>query len=53
MGSAYSYTTTTGLRWEARYRRPDGKQTSKKGFKRKRDALDYITEVESSKNKGT
>ncbi|GAA1733531.1 tyrosine-type recombinase/integrase [Microbacterium paludicola] len=53
MGSAYSYKTTTGLRWEARYRRPDGKQTSKKGFKRKRDALDYITEVESSKNKGT
>lgn len=53
MGSAYSYKTTAGLRWEARYRKPDGKQTSKKGFKRKTDAMAFINEIESSKNRGT
>lgn len=52
MGSAYSYKTTVGLRWEARYRKPDGKQTSKKGFKRKTDAMAFINEVEASKRRG-
>lgn len=52
MGSAYSYKTTAGLRWEARYRKPDGKQTSKKGFKRKTDAMAFINEVETSKRRG-
>lgn len=52
MGSAYSYKTTAGLRWEARYRKPDGRQTSKKGFKRKTDAMAFINEVEASKHRG-
>lgn len=38
---AYSirkYTTKNGVRFEVRYRKPDGTSTSKRGFKRKMDA---------------
>ncbi|MBS1906189.1 MAG: site-specific integrase [Actinobacteria bacterium] len=53
MGSAYSYDTKAGRRWEARYRKPDGKTARKGGFLRKRDAEAYIAEVEVSKGAGT
>lgn len=53
MGSAYSYDTQSGKRWEARYRRPDGRSARKGGFLRKRDAEAYITTVESSKLQGS
>lgn len=33
-----SYTTQSGVRYRVRYRKPDGSQTDKRGFKRKRDA---------------
>jgi integrase len=52
MGSAYSYDTKNGKRWEARYRKPDGKTARKGGFARKRDAEAYITSVESAKLQG-
>lgn len=53
MGSAYPYDTEAGKRWEARYRRPDGKTARKAGFMRKRDAEDFITTVETSKLQGS
>lgn len=53
MGSAYSYDTKSGKRWEARYRKPDGKTARKGGFVRKRDAEAYITTVESAKLQGS
>lgn len=53
MGSVYSYETQAGRRWEARYRKPDGKTARKGGFRIKRDAEAYIAEVEVSKNSGT
>ena len=53
MGSAYAYDTKAGRRWEARYRRPDGKTARKGGFARKRDAEAYIDEVEVAKRSGT
>ncbi|MEU4014894.1 tyrosine-type recombinase/integrase [Microbacterium sp. NPDC028030] len=52
MGSAYAYDTQAGKRWEARYRKPDGKTARKGGFLRKRDAEAYITTVESAKLQG-
>jgi integrase len=52
MGSAHAYETQSGKRWEARYRKPDGKTARKGGFARKRDAEAYITTVESSKLQG-
>ncbi|MCW4458791.1 site-specific integrase [Microbacterium sp. MPKO10] len=53
MGSAYSYDTKSGKRWEARYRKPDGKTARKGGFARKRDAEAYIASVEVSKLQGS
>lgn len=53
MGSAYSYETRNGKRWEARYRKPDGKTARKAGFLRKRDAEAYLTTVESAKLQGS
>ena len=52
MGSAYAYDTKAGKRWEARYRKPDGKTARKGGFLRKRDAEAYIAEAEVSKPAG-
>lgn len=53
MGSVYAYETQAGKRWEARYRKPDGKTARKGGFRIKREAEAYIAEVEVSKNSGT
>jgi len=52
LGSAYPYETQAGKRWEARYRKPDGKTARKAGFLRKRDAEAYLVTVESSKLQG-
>ena len=38
MTTISSYTTQSGVRYRVRYRKPDGSQTDKRGFKRKRDA---------------
>jgi integrase len=53
-GSAHQYTLTSGeTRWKAVYRRPDNTQTSKSGFRRKRDALEFLATVTVSKASGT
>lgn len=53
MGSVYSYETKAGKRWEARYRRPDGKTARKAAFARKRDAEAFLATVEVSKLHGS
>lgn len=35
------YDTTRGKRWRVRYRKPDGRQTDKRGFTTKRDATEW------------
>lgn len=52
MGSVTPYTTKEGKRYRVRYRRPDGAQTDKRGFKTKRDAELFLSSVEVAKAKG-
>lgn len=52
MGSVYAYETNAGTRFEARYRKPDGKPARKGGFKLKRDARAYLDTIEVSKLQG-
>lgn len=52
MGTVESYETAGGRRYRVRYRRPDHKQTSKRGFKTKRAAEEYLASVEISKVRG-
>lgn len=44
MTTINSYTTQSGVRYRVRYRKPDGSQTDKRGFKRKRDAEQWAAE---------
>lgn len=41
MATITSYTTKTGTRYRVRYRKPDGTQTDKRGFKTKRAAQEW------------
>ncbi|MEV8338837.1 MULTISPECIES: site-specific integrase [Leucobacter] len=53
MGSISAYRTAKGeKRYRIIYRRPDHKQTSERGFKRKRDAELRLAEVEITKARG-
>ena len=52
MGSIDPYTTKQGKRYRVRYRRPDGTQTDRRGFKTKRDAELFLSTVEIAKAKG-
>ena len=53
MGTVHSYDTKNyGKLYRVAYKRPDGTQTNKRGFKRKRDAENYLTSVESAKLHG-
>lgn len=52
MGSVSPYSTSQGKRYRVRYRRPNGTQTDKRGFKTKRDAELFLSTVELSKAKG-
>ena len=53
MASTRKYQTKSGTRYAARFRTPgDRKQTEKKGFKRKSDALAYGEDIESAKRSG-
>jgi len=49
----YKYKTQKGQRWEARYRKPDGKTARKGGFRVRDDAQAYLDEVSHSKREGT
>ena len=54
MTTISSYTTRSGIRYRVRYRKPDGSQTDKRGFKRKRDAEQWAAEhVTTAKAQGS
>lgn len=52
MGSIDPYATQSGRRYRVRYRTPDNRQTDRRGFRTKREALDFLNTVEVSKLKG-
>ncbi|BDD82269.1 site-specific integrase [Tsukamurella pulmonis] len=52
MASIDSYETSAGVRYRVRYRTPEGKQTAKRGFVRKRDATEFLQELEVRKRAG-
>ena len=52
MATIEPYDTQAGRRWRVRYRRPDRRQTDKRGFLTKRDAQAFAATLETSKLKG-
>jgi integrase len=52
MAQVVQYQTAHGKRYRVRYRKPDGRQTDKRGFKTKRDAEAFAAELEVSKMRG-
>ena len=54
MTTISSYTTQSGVRYRVRYRKPDGSQPDKRGFRRKRDAEQWAAEhVTTAKAQGS
>ena len=53
MATIESYDTAAGKRYQVRYRTPQRTQTKKRGFKTKRDALEFAATVEVEKMTGT
>ena len=53
MASIEPYQTKTGRRYMVRYRKPDRRQATKKGFTTKRDAKLWAATVETNKAAGT
>ena len=54
MTTISSHETQSGVRYRVRYRKPDGSQTDKRGFKRKRDAEQWAAEhVTTAKAQGS
>lgn len=54
MANITRYESADGPRWRVRYRKPDGTQTDKRGFRRKVDAERWAAEhVTTAKAKGT
>lgn len=53
MATVEAYTTTSGAkRYRVRYRTPDRRQTSRRGFRTKRDANEFAATVEVDKMRG-
>ena len=52
MGSISAYVTSSGKRYRVIYRRPDHRQTQKRGFKTKRDAELFLAKTEIDKSRG-
>jgi integrase len=52
MATIESYGTQDGRRYAVRYRKPNRRQTMKRGFRTKRDAERFASEVEVSKDRG-
>lgn len=52
MGSVHPYDSANGKRYEARYRKPNGRQGAKRGFVRKRDAELWLAEIDTARAKG-
>lgn len=53
MATIEAYETTSGRRYRVRYRKPDKTQTSRRGFKTKREAELYLANTEIHKASGT
>lgn len=53
MATIEEYTAGGKTMYRVRYRTPDRKQTSKRGFTTKRDAREFLHSIESSKSQGT
>ncbi|WP_336643503.1 site-specific integrase [Microbacterium sp. MMO-113] len=53
MATIEAYSAGGRTLYRVRYRTPDRKQTSKRGFKTKRDAREFLHSIESSKSQGT
>ncbi|MBX3196171.1 MAG: site-specific integrase [Microbacteriaceae bacterium] len=53
MATVESYETSLGRRYRVRYRKPDQTQTSKRGFKTKKEAEIFLATVEVGKASGT
>ncbi|GAA4176340.1 tyrosine-type recombinase/integrase [Gryllotalpicola koreensis] len=52
MSTIKAYETAAGKRYRVRYRKPDGSQTDKRGFRTKRDAELFAATVEVKKARG-
>src|SRR6218665_1668610 len=52
MATITAYETAAGRRYGVRYRKPDGSQTDKRGFKRKPDAEQFLSAITVSKTRG-
>ena len=52
MATVKAYETASGTRYRVRYRKPDGAQTDKRGFRTKRDANLFLAGVEVKKATG-
>jgi len=52
MGSVLSYESPNGRRYRVIFRTPDHRQTTKRGFKTKREAELYLATVETNKARG-
>ncbi|MCW2092432.1 UNVERIFIED_ORG: integrase [Rhodococcus erythropolis] len=52
MATIESYKTANGTRYQVRYRKPDGKQTKKRGFEKKKAAEAFANTVEVQKLTG-
>jgi integrase len=53
MATVEAYETSAGKRYRVRYRKPDRSQTTKRGFRTKREAELYLAGVELGKASGT
>lgn len=52
MAKVEAYQTAQGKRYRVRYRKPDNRQTDRRGFRTKREAEAWANEVEVSKRRG-
>lgn len=52
MGTVTPYDTANGRRYRVRYRKPDQRQSERRGFRTKREAELYLASVEVSKARG-
>jgi len=53
MATIEPYSTQAGRRYRVRYRKPDGAQTDKRGFRTKREAELFLATITVAKNQGT
>lgn len=53
MGSVHGYQSARGKRYLVRYKKPDGSQGAKRGFRTKREAESFLFEVESARRQGS